>query len=314
MTRATPPLRPAPGRGASGISLTPDTDFLSPSDSCRETTAPCAPHPGPPSRGSGGDHPPRWVQGKALAAGGILLLLSLLAAWELTSRLNIVRPDLLPPVSAVVVELCRLAASGELARQGLATLVRVLGGFAAGGAFGVAFGFACGVWPRLGWASRLTVEFLRPMPSVALIPIGILFLGLGFGLCVAVAGFACAWPAYVAALAGSGAAGAELRATARVYGLTRTETVFHVLAPAAAPQIMAGLRVALAVAVAVTVTTEMAASPDGLGSFILESSLSRRPEAMYAGIVAVGLLGFLLNAAFVAARRRVLRWLPEGCR
>ncbi|EHJ48406.1 binding-protein-dependent transport systems inner membrane component [Solidesulfovibrio carbinoliphilus subsp. oakridgensis] len=300
MTRARRPSRPAPGT------------------SCRETTTPDTPHPCPPSGGAGGDHPPRWGgPGGAkplLAAGGILLLCLLLATWELTSRFRLIRPDLLPPVSEVLVELGRLAVSGELARQGLATLLRVLGGFAAGGVFGVAFGFACGVWPGLGRASRLTVEFLRPMPSVALIPIGILFLGLGFGLCVAVAGFACAWPAYVAALAGSGAAGAELRATARVYGLTRGETIVYVLAPAAAPQVMAGLRVALAVAVAVTVTTEMAASPDGLGSFILESSLSRRPEAMYAGIVAVGLLGFLLNAAFVAARRRLLRWLPEGCR
>ncbi len=271
--------------------------------------------PAPPlSRGSGGNHSPRWVQGKALAAGGIFLLFFLLALWEAASRLGLVRPDLLPPVSAVLAELWRLTSSGELVRQGLATLGRVLGGFAAGGAFGVAFGFACGVFPRLGNASRLTVEFLRPMPSVALIPVGILFLGLGFGLCVAVAGFACAWPAYVASLAGAGAAGIELRDTARVYGLTRWERIAHVRVPAAAPQVMAGLRVALGVAVAVTVTTEMAASPDGLGSFILESSLSRRPEAMYAGIVAVGVLGFLLNAAFVAVRRRVLRWLPEGCR
>ncbi|KHK03133.1 putative ABC transporter (permease protein) [Desulfovibrio sp. TomC] len=217
----------------------------------------------------------------------------------------------MPPVSAVAAELGRLLASGELVGQVGLTAGRAVAGFAVGGCCGVLLGFACGVFPGFGRAMRTTVEFLRPMPSVALVPIGILFLGLGFGLCVAVAGFACAWPAYVAALAGAGAAGTELRDTARVYGLGRFERIVFVRAPAALPHVMAGLRTGLAVAVAVAVTTEMAAAPNGLGSFILESSLAGRPQRMYAGIVAVGLLGAGLNAAFVALRRRVLAWTPE---
>ena len=253
----------------------------------------------------GGSSPP--------AAGGIFLIL-LLLLWESLSRLAILPPDAVPPVSAVLAELGRLLASGELVGQVGLTAGRAVAGFAVGGGCGVVLGFACGVFPGFGRAMRVTVEFLRPMPSVALIPIGILFLGLGFGLCVAVAGFACAWPAYVAALAGADAAGAELRDTARVYGLGRFERIVFVRAPAALPQVMAGLRTGLAVAVAVAVTTEMAAAPDGLGSFILESSLAGRPERLYAGIVAVGLLGAGLNAAFVAGRRLVLAWTPAGGR
>ncbi|WP_300163821.1 ABC transporter permease subunit [Solidesulfovibrio sp.] len=245
---------------------------------------------------------------------GYLLLAVLLAAWEAAARMGALPADLLPPASAVLGELWRLAVSGELWRQGGATLGRSLAGFAAGGLLGSALGFCCGAFPRFGRACRVTVEFLRPMPSVALVPIGILFLGLGFGLCVAVAGFACAWPAYVAALAGAGAAGPQLRDTARVYGLSPGETLFFVRLPAAAPQVLSGLRVALAVAVAVTVTTEMAASPNGLGSFILESSLARRPEAMYAGIAAVGLLGWGLGAGFTVLRDRALGWMPRGGR
>ena len=251
---------------------------------------------------------------EASPLSGYLLLALLLLAWEATARYGVVRADLLPPASAVLGELWRLGVSGELWRQGGATLGRALAGFVAGGAAGAALGFACGAFPGFGRACRVTVEFLRPMPSVALIPIGILFLGLGFGLCVAVAGFACAWPAYVAALAGAGAAGQGLCDTARVYGLPSREILFHVRLPAATPQVLSGLRVALAVAVAVTVTTEMAAAPNGLGSFILESSLARRPEGMYAGIVAVGLLGFGLNASFAALRDRALRWMPRGGR
>ncbi len=245
---------------------------------------------------------------------GYLLLAVLLAAWEAAARLGALPTDLLPPASAVLGELWRLALSGELWRQGGATLGRSLAGFAVGGLLGSGLGFCCGAFPGFGRACRVTVEFLRPMPSVALVPIGILFLGLGFGLCVAVAGFACAWPAYVAALAGAGAAGPQLRDTARVYGLSAGETLFFVRLPAAAPQVLSGLRVALAVAVAVTVTTEMAASPNGLGSFILESSLARRPEAMYAGIAAVGLLGWGLGAGFTVLRDRALGWMPRGGR
>ena len=254
----------------------------------------------------GGSSPP--------AAGGIFLIILLLLLWESLSRLAILPPDAVPPVSAVLVELGRLLGSGELVGQVGLTAGRAVAGFAVGGCCGVLLGFACGVFPGFGRAMRVTVEFLRPMPSVALIPIGILFLGLGFGLCVAVAGFACSWPAYVAALAGADAAGAELRDTARVYGLGRWERIVFVRAPAALPQVMAGLRTGLAVAVAVAVTTEMAAAPDGLGSFILESSLAGRPERLYAGIVAVGLLGAGLNAAFVAGRRLVLAWTPAGGR
>ena len=254
----------------------------------------------------GGSSPP--------AAGGLFLLILLLLLWESLSRLALLPPDAVPPVSAIGLELGRLVISGELVGQAGLTIGRALAGFGVGGICGVALGFACGVFPGFGRAMRMTVEFLRPMPSVALIPIGILFLGLGFGLCVAVAGFACAWPAYVAAVAGAATAGPELRDTARVDGLGRWERMVFVRAPAALPQIMAGLRTGLAVAVAVVVTTEMAAAPNGLGSFILEASMAGRPGRMYAGIVAVGLVGAGLNAVFVALRRRALAWMPEGDR
>ncbi|MYL82757.1 ABC transporter permease subunit [Desulfovibrio aerotolerans] len=263
------------------------------------------PDPPPSIEGvRGGSSPP--------AAGGLFLLIFLLILWEALSRLALLPPDAVPPVSVIGEELWGLIISGELVGQAGLTIGRALAGFGVGGVGGVALGFACGVFPGFGRAMRMTVEFLRPMPSVALIPIGILFLGLGFGLCVAVAGFACAWPAYVAAVAGAATAGPELRDTARVYGLRRWESIVFVLAPAALPQIMAGLRTGLAVAVAVVVTTEMAAAPNGLGSFILEASMAGRPGRMYAGIVAVGLVGAGLNAVFVALRRRALAWMPEA--
>ncbi len=284
------------------------------------------PNPTPPIKGvRGGSSPPvgKSRRGKApfgppAGAGqrpayklsGLLFIVFLLALWECLARAGVLPAGAVPPASRVAATLWELAVSGEIFAEIGRTAGRVLAGFALGGLAGVVLGFACGVFPGFGRAVGTTAEFLRPMPSVALIPIGILFLGLGFGLCVAVAAFACCWPAYVAARAGAGAAGPELRDTARAYGLEHAENIVFVLAPAALPQIFAGLRTGLAVAVAVAVTTEMAAAPNGLGSFILEASMAGRPERMYAGIVAVGALGAALNALFLALRRRALVWLP----
>jgi NitT/TauT family transport system permease protein len=250
-------------------------------------------------------------RGLLYQASGLLFIFLLVLVWELSARWGVLPAEAVPPPSRLAGAFIALVRSGEILDQLGRTAGRAVAGFVAGGLAGSLLGFACGVFPGFGRAVGTTAEFLRPMPSVALIPIGILFLGLGFGLCVAVAGFACCWPAYVAALAGAGAAGAELRDTARAYGLGRLESIVFVLAPAALPQVAAGLRTGLGVAVAVTVTTEMAAAPDGLGSFILEASMAGQPARMYAGIVAVGLLGAGLNVVFNLARQRALGWLPR---
>lgn len=239
---------------------------------------------------------------------GYLLPAAILLAWEACARAGMIDLDALPAPSAILLELTDPATANEIGLQAAVTLRRILLGFAMGGAAGFALGFACGCLPRLYAALAATVEFLRPMPSVALIPVGILFLGTGDALNEAIIAWACSWPVFINAMRGAGAAGKSLTDTARTLGADRSRIMLRVVLPAALPSVFTGLRISLGIAVAVAVITEMAASGAGLGALILSSSLSYRIALMYAAIAATGLLGFGLNALFSLIEARVLSW------
>ncbi len=245
---------------------------------------------------------------QACRLAGYLLPAAVILLWEVCARAGFIDLDALPAPSAILAEAANPGALAELGGQTLVTLRRILTGFALGGAAGFLLGFACGCLPRLYAALETIIEFLRPMPSVALIPIGILFLGTGDALCEAIVAFACSWPVFISALRGAGAAGAPLVNTARTLGASRARITFRVILPAALPNVFTGLRVGLGVAVAVAVITEMAASGSGLGALILSASLSFRVALMYAAIAAAGLLGFTLNALFTLTEDRLLAW------
>jgi NitT/TauT family transport system permease protein len=239
---------------------------------------------------------------------GYVLLAALFLLWELLARKGWVDANYLPPVSDILESLYELTASLEIVRHTGITLRRVLLGFALGGAAGYCLGFACGYRRRLHSVLELTIEFLRPMPSVALIPICILFLGMGDALNVAIIAWACSWPVFINTMDGVRSVDPVLLDTARTYGHSRRSMVRKVVVPATLPQALTGLRVGLGIAVAVVVITEMVASGSGLGAFILSTSLSYRVPQMYAGIVVIGVFGYALNRAFLAAEARAVSW------
>lgn len=252
--------------------------------------------------------PPPALAPALRAVSGWLLVASCLAAWEWAARGGSAAGAVLPPLSEVLRSLYDLTVSLELPREALASLFRVLAGFALGCAVGYPVGFASGLWPRLGRALSPLIEFLRPMPSVALIPLGILFLGLGDRLNVAVIAFASSWPVLVATRDALSDIDPVLRDTARTLGRSRPAVVLGVLIPATFPRVAVGLRIGLGIAVAVVVVSEMIVSQSGLGSFIMTASLANRAPDMYAGIVAVGLFGYGLNAALARLLDRLTFW------
>ena len=245
--------------------------------------------------------------GKSKASGFALIVL-LFGLWEALSRLGCVDPNYLPPVSIIVFSLCELVESLELIRHILISLKRVVMGFVLGASVGYVLGFFCGHIPRIYSLVELTVEFLRPMPSVALIPIAILFLGLGDSLNVVIIGWACSWPVFINTMDGVRSVDNVLRNTARTFGLDQWGIVSKVIIPSSLPAVFTGLRVGLGIAVAVVVITEMVASGSGLGFFIITTSMSFRVPEMYAGIVTIGLFGYMLNRTFLWVDRRALKW------
>jgi NitT/TauT family transport system permease protein len=241
-------------------------------------------------------------------AGGYILIAFLFLLWECLARWGVVDPNFLPPPGAVARSLLGLVESGEILGCALVTLRRVIPGCLVGASCGCLLGFLCGYSSRLRAILGPTLEWMRPMPSVALIPVGIMILGMGDRLEVAVIGWACSWPVYINTLAGVRSTDRMMLDTARTFGFGGSAVVFKVVVPFALPFVATGLRVSLGIAMAVAVITEMAACGDGLGYFILSASLSCRTPEMYAGIVAVGALGYFLNAMFLLAEGRVLAW------
>lgn len=125
---------------------------------------------------------------------------------------------------------------------------------------------------------------------------------------VALIAFVCVWPVLLNTLDGVRGVEPTLRDTARVYGIPPRDRIRHVLLPAASPQIFAGMRTSLSLALILMVISEMVASTNGIGYFVLQSQRTFAIPEMWSGIVLLGLLGYALNAVFVAIERRVLRW------
>lgn len=240
--------------------------------------------------------------------GGWVLLSGMFLLWELLSRLTLVDPNYLPPVTTIAGSLWTLIGSGEIIGHLLISTRRVLAGYLIGALIGYSLGFLCGYIRRIYTLLELTIEYLRPMPSVALIPIGILFLGMGDALNVVIIAWACSWPVFVNTMDGVRATDHILINTARSFGFGKMAIVRQVIVPASLPVVFTGLRVSLGIAVAVVVITEMVASGSGLGFFIMTTAISFRVPEMYAGIIVIGFFGYALNRAFLTIDRKVLKW------
>jgi ABC-type nitrate/sulfonate/bicarbonate transport system permease component len=239
---------------------------------------------------------------------GFVLVALLLLCWEIGCRTSWIDSNFLPPVSLIGLAIIQLVASMEIVEQVLITLRRVLVGYALGATVGYVLGFVCGYLPRVYHLLEVTIEWLRPMPSVALIPIGILFLGLGDSLNIFVIAWACSWPVFVNTMDGVRCTDQVLLNTGRTFGFDAWAVVRKIIVPSSLPYVFSGLRISLGIAIAVGVITEMVASGAGLGAFILNTSLSFRVPEMYAGIFTVGLFGYALNKIFLFVEGKTLRW------
>ena len=190
----------------------------------------------------------------------------------------------------------------------LPSLIRILAGFGLGLLGGVVVGTMLGLLPRIEGAIRPLLEFLRSTPGVALLPIAVIFLGIGDGMKIFMIALASMWPILLNTIDGVRSVEPVLLQVARSYRLTLADRVRFIYIPNAAPQIFAGARVSLAIAAVVMVVTELIGSPGGIGYFILDSQRSFKILDMWSGIVMLGVLGFLLNLGFRLVEAHVLAW------
>ena len=240
---------------------------------------------------------------------GIVLPVVLLVGWELAARLIVSQSDLMSKPSDIVVAGLAAIADGSLLHATADTAWTVIAGFAIGASLGVYIGTVFGLFRLSADLSKLTFELLRPIPSVALIPIAMLTFGFGFRMQIAVVAFASFWPPLIVTQSAVRGIEPQLLQVARVLGFGFISRLYKIVLPAALPRIFVGLRLAAAMALVVAVTVEITANPLGLGYALIVAQENLHPDRMFAFLIWIGLLGWLLNSALLWAQDHLFgRW------
>ncbi|MFF8970831.1 ABC transporter permease [Streptomyces sp. NPDC014995] len=247
------------------------------------------------------------MRGENLALGSAGLA-AFLALGEAVPRLGLVEEAYFPPTSRIAGAL-----GDELADSAFWTaLGDTLTGWALGLVIAVGAGIVAGVVisvvPYLREATASTIEFLRPIPSVALIPLAVLLYGTELRSVLLLVVYASFWQVLIQVLYGVQDVDPVAEDTARSYGLGPWARVRHVLWPTALPYVMTGVRLAAAVALILAITAELVIGAPGLGARIAVAQTSQAVPEMYALIVVAGLLGLLINVGARTVERRALAW------
>jgi ABC-type nitrate/sulfonate/bicarbonate transport system permease component len=236
----------------------------------------------------------------------------LLAAWELLARSGWVNPRLFPSLATIGDELWRLVESGVLFRHTGATLLRVVVGFSLAAVAGVVLGFLMARVRLFDRAFEPLFAFGYPIPRVALYPIFLTAFGLGHLSKIALIFLECLYPIAIATYYGTRAVNERYVWAARNMGASGEQVFRKVIVPAALPHIFSGLRVALPVALVIAILTEMIGATEGLGYLISYASASLSRGQVFAGVLVIAVIGFVLDRALTAARRRLVFWEKES--
>lgn len=213
-----------------------------------------------------------------------------------------------PALSEITGRLGELWFFDHLIDDAVPSIIRLVAGFSIGFIIAVLLGLLLGSVAALEDATRPLVEFMRALPSVALLPIMMLLLGTGNDMKVITIAIVSTWPILLNTVEGVRAVDPVLHQVASGYQLSRWHRFRYLVLPAAMPQIFAGARVALSMSVVAMVLTEMVGSPGGLGYFVLNSQRTFDIVAMWTGLIVLGLIGYAINKAFGLVEGRVLAW------
>jgi ABC-type nitrate/sulfonate/bicarbonate transport system permease component len=238
-------------------------------------------------------------------------IVAILALWELLTRAGLLSQTTFPAMSETIAQLFALLGASSFWLAVLDTLKGWALGLAIAIGLGVPLGILIGSSRWLYRAVRVPMEFLRPIPSVALIPLAVLVYGTGLESKVFLAAFACFWPMLIQTIYGVQDADPVAIDTGRSFGLSRLQRMYRIVLPSAVPYIATGLRLTSAIALILAVTAELVIGSAGLGREINVAQQGGALDAMYALIIATGVLGLALNQLSTSVERRVLHWHPS---
>jgi ABC-type nitrate/sulfonate/bicarbonate transport system permease component len=235
-----------------------------------------------------------------------------LALWSAVTwanaRLEVVNPVLLPTPAEVGRVGLDLARGGELSQHFLTSLGRVAQGFGLAAAAALGLGLLVGLCVPLRLMVEPVIEFVRPIPPLAFLPMFLVWFGLGEASKIAFIGYTTFFPMFVAIAASVLRVDVVLLRAAASLGASRADLVRRVMLPAALPGIVVALRLGVGLALFVIVGAEFMGADAGLGHLVMEGRTFFNPPQIVLGALLLGLLGSLINALLLAAERRLLRW------
>jgi NitT/TauT family transport system permease protein len=235
-----------------------------------------------------------------------LLLIALL--WEIAPRIGLVSSLALPPLSAVLSAWVELLRDGDLLTNGASSLYRASAGLALAVVVGAALGVFMAWWRPVNAVLGPLVELFYPMPKSALIPVTVLWLGFGDGSKILLIFLGCMLPVTIGAFNGARGSERVLIWSARSMGASRLRVLWDVVLPSAMPELLNGIRTAIALAFILLVSSELIEARKGLGSLIGFLGNNGSYEAMFAVVLTVALLGFAADRAYQLLMQRVLQW------
>src|SRR5215475_2809474 len=238
-----------------------------------------------------------------------LVLLAL--AWELAPRVGLVSPLALPPLSGVLGAWADLIRDGDLVTNGASSLYRGGAGLALTIVIGAALGVFMAWWRPVNAIVSPLVELFYPMPKSALIPVTVLWLGFGDGSKILLIFLSCMLPITIGAFNGARSSDQALVWSARSMGAGRLRVLRDVVLPSAMPELLNGIRTALALSFILLVSSELIVARQGFGYLIGFLGANGSYEPMFAVVLTVAFLGFAADRAYQAIVRRVLLWREQ---
>ncbi len=243
---------------------------------------------------------------KTLIRFSPLLLLAL--GWEAVARLELVSTTALPPLSDVIASWFDMVKDGELVTNGLSSLYRAFAGLGLAIFVGGTLGIVMAWWrPAFVLLSPL-VEIFYPLPKSALIPVTVIWLGFGDGSKILLIFLGCMLPVTIGAFNGARASEQALVWSARSMGASRLRMLWDVVLPSAMPELLNGVRTALALSFILLVSSELIVAQKGFGFLIGSFGANGSYDAMYAVVLTVAFLGFAADRVYLAITKRALAW------
>jgi ABC-type nitrate/sulfonate/bicarbonate transport system permease component len=256
--------------------------------------------------------PYRWLRAAGWGVARIFSILALAVAWEVAARSGAFTPYMLPALSAVLERIWSDLVAGDLLINTGVTLYRALAGFLIGAVAGIVLGMGICRNRLANWFFDPIISVGFPMPKIAFLPVVMLWLGVYDLSKITMISVEAIFPVVTATIVGIRGVERELLWSARNMGAGERELLWQIALPAALPQIITGLQVALPIALIVAIVTEMFMGGYGLGGAMNTAARFADSRGVFAGIVEIAVIGYALVKGMGLIRRRLLLWHQEA--